>query len=123
MRLPSSLRIKQSRDFARVRSEGVSFPGRYLVLSVLRGAVSSGSGGFQFGLITPKRLGTAVMRNKIRRRLREIVRAHRAEITGDCLMVVIARWKSPEATLAELDKDWLKLAKKAAILKPPTPAS
>lgn len=120
MRLPSSLRIKQSRDFARVRSEGVSFPGRYLVLSVLRGAVSSG---FQFGLITPKRLGTAVMRNKIRRRLREIVRAHRAEITDGCFMVVIARWKSPEATLAELDKDWLKLAKKAAILKPPTPAS
>lgn len=121
MRLPSSLRIKQSRDFARVRSGGVSFPGRYLVLSVLRGAVSGG--GFQFGLITPKRLGTAVMRNKIRRRLREIVRAHRAEIAEGCLMVVIARWKAPKATLAELDKDWLILAKKAAILKPPTSAS
>jgi ribonuclease P protein component len=117
MRLPSSLRIKQSRDYARVRSEGASFPGRYLVLSVLRGAVSSG---FQFGLITPKRIGGAVVRNKIRRRLREIIRAHQERIAEGCHLVVIARWRSPETTLAGLEKDWLKLAARAGILKPPT---
>jgi len=119
MRLPSTLRIKQSRDFARVRAEGVSFPGRHVILSVLRGGTE---GGFRFGLITPKRIGVAVVRNKIRRRLREIIRAHRAEIVDGCLVVVIARWRAPEATLAELEKDWLRLAKKAVILKPPTPA-
>lgn len=119
MRLPSSLRIKQSRDYSRVRSEGVAFPGRFLVLSVLRGAISSG---FQFGIISPKRVGIAVVRNKVRRRLREIIRAHQSKIMDGCHLVVIARWKSPEATLADLEKDWLKLAKKAAILKPPTPA-
>ncbi len=115
MRLPSSLRIKQSRDFARVRSEGVSFPGRYLVLSILRGAASSG---FNFGLITPKRIGVAVVRNKVRRRLREIIRAQQHRIADGCLVVVIARWRSPEATLVGLEKDWLKLASRAGILKP-----
>ena len=117
MRLPSSLRIKQSRDYARVRSEGTSFPGRYLVLSVLREAVSSG---FQFGLITPKRIGVAVVRNKVRRRLREIVRAHQERIADGCHVVVIARWKSPEAGYPDLEKDWLRLAKRAEILKTPT---
>jgi ribonuclease P protein component len=117
MRLPSSLRIKQSRDYARVRSEGTSFPGRYLVLSVLRGAISSG---FQFGLITPKRIGIAVVRNKVRRRLREIVRAHQERIADGCHVVVIARWKSPEAGYADLEKDWLRLAKRADLFKTPT---
>ena len=117
MRLPSHLRIKQSRDYARVRSEGTSFPGRYLVLSVLRGAIGSG---FQFGLITPKRIGIAVVRNKVRRRLREIVRAHQDRIADGCHLVVIARWRSPETTLAGLEKDWLKLATRAGILKTPT---
>ena len=116
MRLPSSLRIKQSRDFARVKGEGATYPGRFLVLSVLRG-VSEGS--FKFGLITSGRLGIAVVRNKIRRRLREIIRVHQERIVGGCLVVVIARWKSPDATQAELEKDWLKLAAKAGILKPP----
>lgn len=116
MRLPSSLRLKHSRDFARVRSEGTSFPGRFLVLNVLRGARDDS--GFQFGIISPRRIGGAVVRNKVRRRLREIIRAHLDRIAGGCHMVVIARWKSPEATLAELEKDWLRLAQKAAILNP-----
>lgn len=116
MRLPSHLRIKQSRDYARVRGEGASFPGRYLVLAVLRGVVSSG---FQFGLITPKRIGVAVVRNKVRRRLREIIRAQQKRIADGCHVVVIARWRAPEATLAALEKDWLRLASRAGILKPP----
>lgn len=116
MRLPSSLRIKQSREFARLKSEGASFPGRFLVLSVLKG-VSDGR--FKFGLITSGRLGGAVVRNRIRRRLREIIRKHQERIVEGCHVVVIARWKSPDATQVELERDWLKLAAKAGILQPP----
>ena len=36
MRLPSSLRLKESRHFQRVREKGVSHPGRFLVLATLR---------------------------------------------------------------------------------------
>lgn len=117
MRLPSSLRIKSSREFAQLRAEGKSFPGRYLVLSVLPGA---GAHRFHFGLITSRKVGGAVMRNKIRRRLREIIRAHQERIVEGCHLVLIARWRSPEADFAELEKDWLRLAKRAEILKTPT---
>lgn len=116
MRLPSSLRIKSSRDFARVRSEGTSHPGRFLVLQALRDAAP---GGFKFGLISPRKLGTAVERNRIRRRLREIIRAHRARIVDGAWLVVIARWRAPSAEFSELENEWLRLANRAGILQPP----
>jgi ribonuclease P protein component len=114
MRLPSSLRLKESRHFQRVREKGVSHPGRFLVLATLRDEESPE---FLFGLITGKKIGKAVTRNRIRRLLREIIRAHRSEIQPGYHFVTIARWRSPDATLQELEQDWLRLAKRAGLLK------
>lgn len=118
MRLPASARIKASRDFQRVRKDGTGHPGRFLVLQVLR---DSSLTGFRFGIISPRKLGTAVVRNRIRRRLREVIRAHQTEIAAGAWLVVIARWRAPEAEFADLEKDWLKLAKKSGILKTAAP--
>lgn len=112
--------MKLARDFARVKSQGSSQAGKFLVLGVLRAeAVEE----FQFGLVTSAKLGKAVVRNRIRRLLREIVRAHRAEIAPGWQMVIIARWRAPQATLQELEKDWLRLARRMSLLKPQPPAS
>jgi ribonuclease P protein component len=122
MRLPSHLRLKHASDFARVREKGASYAGKYLVLGVLK---DEGVAEFGYGLITGKKLGIAVKRNRIRRLLREIVRAHQAEIAPGWHFVVIGRWRASEATLQELERDWLKLAKRLGILLSPAapPAS
>jgi ribonuclease P protein component len=118
MRLPSRLRLNQSADFARLRADGRTFGGRALVLSARR---IDGLRDFQFGLITSKKVGIAVLRNQTRRRLREIIRQHLAEIAPGWHWVVIARWKAPQLSLAELEKDWLHLARRAGILlRPPS---
>ncbi len=119
MRLPSNLRMKLACDFARVKSQGSSQAGKFLVLGALRVETLSE---FQFGLITGGKLGNAVMRNRIRRLLREIVRAHRAEIAPGWQMVIIARWRAPQATLEELEKDWMRLARRMNLLKQSAPA-
>lgn len=116
MRLPSTLRLKLARDFARVKAQGTSQAGKFLVLGVLQAEALPE---FQFGLVTGARLGNAVVRNRIRRLLREIVRAHRTEIAPGWQMVIIARWRAPQATLQELEKDWLRLARRMQLLKPP----
>ncbi len=118
MRLPSTLRIKSARDFQRVRGDGVGHPGRFLVLQVLRDTELTG---FRFGIISPKKLGIAVLRNKIRRRLREIIRAHQHRFVEGVWLVVIARWRAPQAEYGGLERDWLKLAERAGILKPAPP--
>ncbi len=119
MRLPSNLRLKESRDFAQIKAGGVSQAGRFLVLAVLK---DTDIPAFRFGLITGKKLGNAVARNRIRRRLREIIRAHRSEIQPGFKFVTIARWRAPQAELKELEGDWLRLAQRLGLVLKATPS-
>jgi ribonuclease P protein component len=114
MRLPSTLHLKASRDFARVRQQGQSFPGRFVVLSVLKlGEIPR----FQFGLVTTRKLGNAVTRNRIRRLLREVVREQQLQLVDGLHLVIIARWRAPDASLEDLRHDLLRTARRAGILK------
>lgn len=119
MRLPSRLHLKESRDFAVMRARGRSQSGRYFVLALLRDDHLSE---FQFGLITGKKLGNAVVRNRLRRQLREIIRAHRVEIAPGWKFVTIARWRAPGAEFLELEDDWVRLARRMGLLLKPTTA-
>ncbi len=56
------------------------------------------------------------MRNRVRRRLREIVRKHQQDLRADLWIVIIARPKAARATYRELEDEWLRLAKRASIL-------
>ena len=117
MRLPQKLRLKESRDFARVRQEGTSFPGRCLVLSVLRLPVEKVPT-FQFGIITGKKLGKAVVRVRTRRRLREIIR----DTNTFSLMVCISSLFPAGALrrpVPKIARDFIHTAKKAGILRAP----
>jgi ribonuclease P protein component len=51
--------------------------------------------------------------------MREIIREHRAEIAPGWMFVTIARWRAPEADYADLEEDWVRLAKRQGLfLKP-----
>ncbi len=117
MRLPSRLHLKESRDFASIKANGRSQAGRYYVLAMLKVETLTE---FQFGLVTGKRLGNAVTRNRLRRQMREIIREHRAEIAPGWQFVTIARWRAPEADYADLEQDWVKLAKRQGLFSKPT---
>ena len=70
------------------------------------------------GFITSRRVGGAVTRNRIRRRLREIVRHHQHELVGNSWIVLIASRRAADATYQALEDEWLRLAKRASILAP-----
>ena len=116
MRLPSRLRLKESRDFAVIKAQGQSQSGRYFVLALLRDETLSD---FRFGLITGKRLGNAVVRNRLRRQMREIIRENRAEVAPGMKFVTIPRWRAPDADFSELSQDWKRLARRMGLLLKP----
>ena len=110
---PRARRLTHASEFDRVRREGRAWRGKALVLSVLR---KSGADGFRAGFITSRRIGTAVTRNRVRRRLHEIVRHHQHEIVPGASIVTVACAAAAEATYRELEDEWLRLAKRASIL-------
>lgn len=75
-----------------------------------------GGTGFRVGLVTSKRVGGAVLRNRLRRRLREIVRRHQHDLRAGVWLVVVTRAAAARATSAELDAEWLKLAQRAGVM-------
>lgn len=113
-RLPALRRLKLTKEFDRVRNEGHTVRGAMLILGVLR--VGEG-GSFRVGFITSRRVGGAVLRNQIRRRLREIVRRHQHELGGGVWFVVIARPAAGQATSAALEEEWLRLAGRAELMR------
>ncbi|MGZ5001926.1 MAG: ribonuclease P protein component [Chthoniobacterales bacterium] len=108
-------RLTSSAEFARVREEGRTERGALLMLGALDLADASP---FRTGLVTSKRLGGAVVRNRVRRRLREIVRRHQHEMRRGIWFVIIARPAAARASYAALEDEYLRLAKRAPILAP-----
>ena len=75
------------------------------------------AGAAQFGFVTSRRVGNAVQRNRVRRRLREIARHHQHEISAMVWVVTIARAEAERASYAALESEWLRLAARAGILR------
>ena len=67
------------------------------------------------GFITSKRVGNAVVRNRTRRRLREIFRKHQHEICDGIWIVTIASARAARETFRALEDEWLRLAQRASI--------
>ena len=108
-------RLVRPAEFARVKSEGNTHRGRTLVLGVL---VRKEEKLFRAGFVTSKRIGGAVVRNRVRRRLRDIVRTEQGRLREGFWWVVIARPAAARATYGVLKDEWLHLAERASILAP-----
>lgn len=70
------------------------------------------------GITVSKKLGHAVVRNRTRRRIREIYRLHEASFSPGWDIVVVARTRAVEAEFGMLTAAFLSLAKKAGLLYP-----
>ena len=68
------------------------------------------------GITVSKKLGKAHIRNRVRRRFREIYRLNEEKFRPGWDIVVVARGKALDAKFADLCNNYLSLAKKAGIL-------
>lgn len=105
--------MKRSREFKEVREKGRTVRGGLLMFGLL---AVEGEEKFRVGLVTSRRLGRATVRNRVRRRLREIVRRHQHGLKSGIWLVVIARPAAAQVDLAALEAEWLRLARRAGLL-------
>jgi len=69
------------------------------------------------GVTVSKKLGKAVVRNRVRRRLREVYRLNESRFLPGWDIVVVARHRAITASFSDLTKAYLALARKAGILR------
>ena len=70
----------------------------------------------RIGITSGKKLGHAVVRNRVRRRLREVYRLNEAAFQPGWDIVIVARSKAVTADFTALTAAYLSLAKKAGVL-------
>jgi ribonuclease P protein component len=69
----------------------------------------------RFGLVTSRRVGNAVVRNRLRRRLREMVRLSQPRILPGLWIVLIVRAAAARASGDTLRSEYFALGMRAAI--------
>lgn len=72
----------------------------------------------KLGLITTKKLGNAVIRNRVRRRLRGIMQRIGDRYLPGQWLVLIARNAAANATSEQLEKEWKWLMHRASLMAP-----
>lgn len=115
MRLRREYSMTRHAEFSRTRKEGEAKGGAYLVLSTL---ADNDLPHHKAAVIVTKKVGNAVMRNLLRRRIQAILASHLHRIQGKRYLVTVIRWRAPQATFQELEADWLKQANRLGIIAP-----
>jgi ribonuclease P protein component len=115
LRFARAARIKQGRDFARVRQAGERLVIGCLIANWQRLPMGSSS---RLGVITSRRIGCAVVRNRARRLLRESFRIHQHGLAAPVDLVLVARPSIVGKEFAAVEKDFLSTLRKARLLKP-----
>jgi ribonuclease P protein component len=99
-------RLSRSRDFDAVYRRGRSVSTRYLTLYWFAREDEPKAEAARLGLAVPKSVGSAVVRNKMKRRLRELFRTRAETLPADQDYVLVVRPGLAEAADAR-GFDWL----------------
>ena len=104
--------LKQNHEFRRLYNRGKSAVSPYFAIYCRK----TGRDYSRLGITTGVKLGNAVKRNFVRRRIRALYRTNEAGLQPGYDIVVVARSAAVDADFAVLERAYLNLAKKAGIL-------
>ncbi|NLN54997.1 MAG: ribonuclease P protein component [Clostridiales bacterium] len=104
--------IKENHIFSKVYSKGKSCSGKYLVLYCYRNYARNET---QIGITVSKSRGNAVVRNRTRRRIKEILRLMYPFLKEGFFIVVVAKHSAVTAEFSGLSDELYDLLKKASL--------
>lgn len=104
--------LKKNFEFKYVYNKGRVFSNNLLILYIIENKKENNRVGF----IVSKKVGKSVVRNKIRRRLKEIYRLNYNSIKKGYNLIIISRKSAVNTSYKDLEKSMQNLFKKSKIL-------
>lgn len=106
-------RLRNSGDFARLKAQGRRLAVGCLALNWV---AAPGKPHTRVGVITSRKVGNAVGRNRARRLLREAFRRHQHQFAGPHELVLVARASIAGMSYAGVERDFLEALRRARVL-------
>ncbi|NLN14591.1 MAG: ribonuclease P protein component [Tissierellia bacterium] len=106
-------RLRKNMEFKRVYDQGRNYWNRNLILYVRKNDLNETRVGFTI----TKKIGNSVVRNKIRRRMREIYRLNFHNLKAGYDLVFITKKNVVDLSFKELESSMLHIMKIAKLLK------
>ena len=104
--------LKKNSDFRRLYAKGESAATPYLVLYIRRNRLGEN----RLGYTVSTKLGNAVTRNRVRRRLREIVRLNSPALKQGWDLVLVARGRCVNAPYRKMESAFLEACGRLGLL-------
>jgi len=120
MRFRSRQHLRRQADFAAIRSEGRRLFGAAFVFSWRRRDPQPGLDLPRFAVVASRRVGPAVVRNRLKRQLREIFRAHQGELPVAVDIIATLRPGAGKAPFAVLETEFVKAARRSGLFDAPS---
>lgn len=103
--------IKSNKDYRVIYKYGKKYHGRYIIVFIKE----NDCGYNRFGIVTSKKIGNAVVRNRAKRQLRAILFNNKEKMATGFDMVIVARFSIKGAISNSIEKDFLNLIRKARL--------
>jgi ribonuclease P protein component len=107
-------RVKKNTEFQEVFKKGTSMANRQFVLYKLK---KEDQQLFRIGLSVSKKIGNAVVRNQIKRYIRQVFLELKDEVENNFDYVIIARKPAADMDFHEVKKSLMHVMKKSKVLK------
>lgn len=105
--------IKKNYEFRRLYNRGKNKVSPYLAIY----AIEKKQGPRRLGITVSTKVGCAVIRNRVRRLIREAFRLNEERFSECADIIVVARVRAKDATFAQIEKSLLSLAGEIGILE------
>ena len=113
LRLSDAMRLKTGRDFSTLKTKGRRLVKGCLIANWL----AAPEQGFpRLGVITSKSIGSAVVRNRARRLLREAFRQHQHDFSTPVNLVLVARASIAQKSFTQVEQDFLTAMRSANLV-------
>ncbi|HUJ51740.1 MAG TPA: ribonuclease P protein component [Bryobacteraceae bacterium] len=94
--------MRRTSDFRRAYTQGKRIAGQYFTAFCLKVPLNAGP---RFGFTLPRALGKAVVRNRMKRRIREMLRVRLQEFAPEWDIVINPRRSALTASIVELRRE------------------